>query len=78
MIMGAWVVTEVTAMYIMLRVDPGTVLGVCSGGNCSPVNQWGVWLPFVAGFLGAVAVGVLLILRRRGILGRVPVPTKSL
>ena len=78
MVTGSWVVTEVTAIYIMLRVDPSTVLRSCSGASCSAArNPWGVWLPFVAGVLGAATVGVLLVVRRQGILGPLPVPTKS-
>ena len=73
----AGVVVSLLTTYALLRVDPSTVLSSCSfsppAHTCSsPVNPWGVWLPFATGILGMAMVGTLFILRRRGILGRIP------
>jgi hypothetical protein len=73
LVMISGMVTAVITSYIMLRVDPSTVLSSCSGANCSPpVNPWSVWLPGATGILGMAMVGIILILRRRGILGPIP------
>jgi len=53
------------------HVDPSTVLSSsCStsyGSQCSPhVNPLDVWPPRITGFLGAAAVGILLLRHRRG------------
>jgi len=65
------VVTSLLTTYILLRVDPSTVLSSCGftppAHSCSsPVNLWGVGLKITTGILGMAAVGILLIRRRRG------------
>jgi hypothetical protein len=70
------VVTLVVTTYIRLRVDPNGVLSACSvsapghalsssENPCpSPVSPWDFWPPRITGFLGAAAVGILLLRRR--------------
>jgi hypothetical protein len=75
-------VVSLLTTFVLLRVDPSTVLSSCSsrspGPPCSsPVNAWGIWLPDSTGILGMAMVGTLLVLRRRGVLGPIPLPTKS-
>lgn len=78
LVVGTWVVIEVIATYILLRVDPSTVLCSSSPGqSCSPPNQWATWLAFVVGVLGAAMVGLLLIMRCRRILGPLRLPPKQ-
>jgi MYXO-CTERM domain-containing protein len=73
----AGVVTLVLTAYVMLRVDPSTMLSSCGfssttvGGIthtspqvCTPESPWGV-LPYVTGVLVAAAVGIALFIRRR-------------
>jgi hypothetical protein len=73
----AGVAASLLTTYALLRVDPGTVLSACSvsapAHSCfPPVNPWGEWLPIITGLLGMATVGVVLVLRRRGILGPIP------
>jgi hypothetical protein len=64
----AGVVASLITTYVLLRVDPSTVLSSCSPiHSCSsPVNPWGVWLQIATAVLGTATVGTLLIRRRRG------------
>ena len=80
----AGVVVSLLTTYVLLRVDPGTVLGSCSNStsspaaqSCTPLNAWGIWLPDATGIIGMAMVGTLMVLRRRGVLGPIPLPTKS-
>jgi MYXO-CTERM domain-containing protein len=73
----AGLVTSALSLYVMLRVDPNTVLSSCSAVSttvsgitrsgpqiCPPGDRWAV-LPDVTGVLGAAAVGMALVVRRR-------------
>lgn len=65
------------ATYVLLRVDPGTVLSSCSspiGRSCSaPVNPLGVWVQATSTIGGMASIATLLFLRRRRISS--PIPT---
>lgn len=74
---AAGVVVSLLTIYVLLRVDPSTVLRACSPGAPCSSNAWGIWLPDATGILGMAIVGTLLVLRRRGVLGPIPLPTKS-